>query len=126
MQLWKRTCCIDSHCSATMLMFCATAFGFLSHAEMSNHKSDTTPADVHYMVCIIHDIKSGLRLPTIVLSTDANWTSTTQMHHSTKCSRKRKLCSRIVGTWIGDFMLFLSSKLAMCKNVFMIQSGLIL
>ena len=113
MQLLKRTCCVDSHGSATIFTFCATAFGFLSHAEMSNHKSDTTPVDVHYMVCIIHDIKSGLRLPTIVRSTDANRTSTTQIYHRTKSSRERKLCSRIVGNWIGDFMLFLSSKLAM-------------
>ena len=28
MHLLKRTCCVDSHCSATMFMFCATAFGF--------------------------------------------------------------------------------------------------
>ena len=63
MQLLKRSCCVDSHCSATMLMFCATALGFLSHAEMSDHKSDTTQADVHYVWCIMHNIKSRLRLP---------------------------------------------------------------
>ena len=49
MQLLKRSCCVDSHCSSTMLMFCATVFGFMSHAEMSDHKSDTTHADVHYV-----------------------------------------------------------------------------
>ena len=49
MQLLRRNCCVDGHCSATLLMFCATAFGSLSHAEMSNHKSDTTPVDVHYV-----------------------------------------------------------------------------
>ena len=48
MQLLMRSC-VDSHHSATMLMLCATAFGFLSHADMSDHKSDTTQADVRYV-----------------------------------------------------------------------------
>ena len=49
MLLSKRGCCVSSHCSATVLMLCAPAFGFSSHAEMFDHKSDTTQADVHYV-----------------------------------------------------------------------------
>ena len=70
-------------------------------------------------LCVLHHaqhqfIETEMRLPTI------------ESLHATKCPKKRKLCSRSVATWIGDIMLFLSSTLAIPKNVFMIQTRLIL